>query len=360
VFVLFAYGYAFIVKRESYLRLHDTWKEFHRPDPVLAYTISPNQKDFPFYLEEEDIYVPASTNAQGFRNDGDVSGAPVAGLGDSIIFGMYATNDQLWSAVLSQELGVPVANYGVMGYSLWQYNLVADRYLREADHQVVFYGVFANDLRSGPQSARDIRKLQWIQMRRWRSPINLAIYDLLDESPAYQIVEALRKSLRRVANTAAEPVELPYGLDSHCVPWAIGYSPASIPDRLDRAIELSEEIGYELLFVLIPTKETVYSEELMPVCDQRAQQATRRERAGYEQICDYVEKRGYHCYDMTEDVRAAADEADELLYFRVDGHLNPRGHQVVAQLLDEYIRQHDLLPGVTNEGARGPASVSEG
>lgn len=344
LFVMFAFGYALIIRQEDYVRRHQIWTTFHRPDSALAYSIRPDQQDFLFNLIEEDTYVPVSTDKYGFRNDVDIAHAPLAGLGDSMVFGLYVRNDELWSAVLSEELGVPVANYGVMGYSIWQYNLVADRHFREMDHQVVFYGIFGNDLRGEkPESKYDIAEVRWIQMGRWRSPINFTVYNLLDESPIYQIREALQKASGRSAReTTAETVELPYGLDSYCVPWAIGYRRRAIPSRLDEAIELSEEIGYQLVFVLIPSKESVYAEELAPACSQQALKALRREREGYQQICEYVESQGLLCYDMTEDMRAAADE-EGLLNFRVDGHWNPEGHQVFARLLADYIREHDLL-----------------
>ena len=344
LFVMFAFGYALIIRQGDYVRRHRIWTDFHRPDVALAYSIRPDQQDFLFNLVEEDAYIPASTDEYGFRNDVDIAGAPLAGLGDSMIFGLFVRNDELWSAALSEELGVPVANYGVMGYSIWQYNIVADRHFREMDHQVVFYGIFANDLSGGkPESKYDVGEVRWIQMGRWRSPINFTVYNLLDESPIYQIREGVQKASRRSAReTPAETVELPYGLDSHCVPWAIGYRRRAIPSRLDEAIELSEEIGYKLVFVLIPSRESVYAEELTPTCSEQALNALRRERSGYQQICEHVESQGQLCYDMTEDMRAAADE-EGLLNFRADGHWNPEGHQVFARLLADYIREHDLL-----------------
>ena len=344
VLVLFAYGYALIVRQEDYVRRHRIWTEFHRPDPALAYTIRPNQTDFLFHLVEEDAFIPASTDAYGFRNDVDIADAPVAGLGDSMTFGLFVRNDELWSVALGEELGVPVANYGVMGYSIWQYNVLADRTLRQADHQVVLYGIFANDLSGPPEVDQDfVRGVRRIQLWRWRSPINFAIYEFLDESPGNKIVEALTKGPKRdTGDFVDEAAGQPNEIGERCVPWAIGYNQASLPIHLDRAIELSDDIGYELVFVLIPSKESVYSEEMMPLCSERASKALENEWAAYAQICEHVEAQGSLCYDMTADMRAAADE-EGLLNFRLDGHWTPLGHQVYARLLADYVRAHDLL-----------------
>lgn len=347
-FILFSFGYALVIKGNVY-RFHRNFNTvFNQADPYLGVKPIPNLRDAGVYFEEEDAYVPLSTDANGFRNPGDVSDAPIAVIGDSFIFGMFASDAELWSTGMAQELDMPVANYSVPGYQLWQYNVLAERYVGPANHQIVVYGIFANDLRLEEDAEREVLSLQHKEVWPYLSPVHFTINAFLSKSPVTQLVDWLGTQTADNESAVEEEIpELPYGLYPMCVPWSLMYEGTDaqnqrLIEHLDKAISLAEANGYQVIFTTIPSKETIYADILLPYCDAKAETVIQRERAGYQFICDYVESQGQLCYDMTEDFRAAADDLG-LLYFRVDGHWNAEGNKVFADLLIAYIGEHHLL-----------------
>src|SRR5574341_771127 len=140
----------------------------------------------------------------------------------------------------------------------------------------------------------------------------------------------------------------PYGFAPLCIPYTAMYNDGPehrqmIAQQMDQAIELAEERNYRLLVVTIPSKESVYEEELIPACGGEAATSIAKERSGFAFICEYLTQRGYPCYNMTDDFRAAADSSSVPLYYLVDGHWNASGHAVFADLLAAYLREHDLI-----------------
>lgn len=351
-FVVFSIGYAGIIKREAYAQRHQIWTKLVEADDTLGYRLRPNT-DLEFYHNEMERTVTFSIDGEGWRSSGYPPDAPVAGIGDSFLFGLPSDEDEMWTHTLSDELGMPVYNYGVLGYQLWQYNLVAEQYATPAGHDVVFYAIFANDLRDDSEEEQNVALLVQREIDPYRNPFTYTLHDFFDESPTYKIIQLISRSDEPPDEGAvlpgADAAELPKGLIPSCVPWAVGYSEAVNPlivERLDRAFELAEAGGYQLFFVTLPSKENTYAEYLIPACgEERWSEIVSRERAGYTFICDTVEAKGGLCYDMTDDIRAEAETHDPSIYYRLDGHFNAEGLRVFARLIAGYMEEKGLVPG---------------
>jgi hypothetical protein len=350
-FVIFSLGYAGIIKREAYAQRHQIWTRLVEADDTLGYRLRPNT-DLPFYHDEMARTVTFAIDEFGWRSGGAPPDAPVAGIGDSFLFGLPSDEDELWMQPLSETLGVPVYNYGVLGYQMWQYNLVAEQYAMQAGHDVVFYGLSANDVRNDREEENNPALVLQREVEPYRNPFVFTLHDFFDESPAYKIIQVMTRQdappAEGVVLPDAEDSDLPKGLLRVCVPWAVGYSPEVNPllaERLDRALALADQGGYRLFFVTIPSKENTYSEILVPACgEERWSEIVSRERASYAFICDYVESKGGLCYNMTDDIRAEAEAHDQLIYYRLDGHFNAEGLRIFARLLGEYMQENDLVP----------------
>jgi len=296
--------------------------------------------------------VTFSIDEYGWRSSGAPPDAPIAGIGDSFLFGLPSDEDELWVHPLSDALGMPVYNYGVLGYQLWQYNLVAEQYATPAGHDVVFYAIFANDLRNDSEEEQNVSLIVQREIDPYRNPFTFTLHDFFDESPTYKIVQMITQHDAPPDEGAVLPeedaTELPKGLIPSCVPWAVGYSPEVNPlivERLDRALALAEQGGYRLFFVTIPSKENTYSDILIPACgEERWSEIVSRERTGYAFICDYVESKGGLCYNMTDDVRAEAESRDQSIYYRLDGHFNAEGMRIFARLIADYMKGNNLVP----------------
>ncbi len=344
-FLLICWVYASL-QGGTYQAYHRHWK-LHESDAQLGYKGRPDRDHYALNLDpndlSQDIYV--TTDQNGFRNNGDVTGAPVAGIGDSFLFGLNLPDQDLWSVRLSEQLGVPVANYGISGYQIWQYNLVAERYVAPSDHQLVIYGIFANDLGNDIEVEENPRLLQRWELRPYQSPVNFTIFTLLNESPIYKISQGLKGKNQGSDQNEAPPPQTD-DQPPTCDTLALNYTSQVeivLKQRLDRAIEISEAGEYTLAFVLIPSKLSVYREQFIPYCPVEGALSLEREQAGYQTICDYLEARDIHCYDMTDDFRAQANASTQALYSQTDFHWNANGSRLFADLLAAYINDNQLL-----------------
>jgi hypothetical protein len=352
IFGVFSFIYALVINRSAYVPYHALWWELHRPDPRLGYALRPDLEAFPYPFPTEDgDYFTTSTDAQGFRNEGDADDAPLAVVGDSIIYGMGVPDAAVWSSVINREYGIHAANYGVIGYSLGQYNLIAERYLPRGSHRVVVYAVFANDMSdSSIRSRQDVRLIQRWSMGPYRSPITYTIKFFFGDSPASKIKQCIQEHRRTPPSVESQEAagDMPYGLQPTCVLRAYTEPEKEVvATELDRAIELASELNYTLVVVTIPTRENIYSDYLIPVCDTpvSVESVISHEEEGYAFICDYMQARGLLCYNMTEDMHRVAQETGGLLYGRSDDHFSPLGHEAFAQLLADYLKEHGLIEG---------------
>jgi hypothetical protein len=342
VFVAYCLLYAYLIKPQ-YSPFHRLWWVMHQPSPTLGYTMRPNQVNETYPLKNENgQFTTYTTDRRGFRNQEDTIGAPLAVIGDSMIFGQGVSDEDVWANPLGDILGMPVANYGVLGYKLWQYNQTADEYLRNSDHRVVVYGIYGDDMTKFNLDDDRVRLTQRWLLRPFRTPIHFTVAHALNESPLYKLGANLMTSGEQTAQSKSD---LPYGLSPTCVLRAAGgYDSDTLMVMFDEAIHLAEEIDYQLVVVTIPGRSSTYSEYLIPACGPEAERVVNQERKGYEFICLYLRDRGIPCYNMTGDMRQAAEDSSQLLYGRADDHFSVYGHQVFAELLSAYLEAQDLVP----------------
>ncbi|MDB5392446.1 MAG: rane protein of unknown function [Planctomycetaceae bacterium] len=91
---------------------------------------------------------------------------------------------------------------------------------------------------------------------------------------------------------------------------------ASQVDR--KALEFNRKLGYEV-------DTSWLTEECTTTCA----------------LMNWAKERGIAALDLTQPFR----KAHQQLYFPKDTHLTPAGHSRLAELLDEFLKQHDLLGG---------------
>lgn len=343
-FGLFSMVYVRLFDNGFYLARHANWG-MTVADSTLGYRFKPNIRDrlIPFGERAEPVVV--GTDADGYRNDPPTVGAPIAAVGDSFTFGVGVSNEETWVAFLSEELGVPVSNYGVWGYALWNYTQVATEMSAKYDHRMILYGFHASDLDHDWQNLPTADQVI-IQKRTYGNPIIYTatrLGEFLRQSPTRQIVEAARQPrLRPQPDVAGDTAPQP-----DCFPWTYDYDPevhdGLLRQRLDEAIAASKAGDYQPVFVMLPTSPVIYTDYLVDRCGPEYGLYARREIAGFAFVCDYLSEREIPCYDMRDDFRAAFDP-DVRYFYPVDGHFTVDGNRLAARLTAMYLREHDLLP----------------
>ena len=107
---------------------------------------------------------------------------------------------------------------------------------------------------------------------------------------------------------------------------------------IGEAVEVARAHDVEIRLLLLPSKESVYREDLAAVLgDAAAADVLRSELEAYRRICEFAAAQNTLCYDLTDDLRRAAVTADAPLYFPPDTHWNALGSVVVADLVAAWL-----------------------
>ncbi len=108
---------------------------------------------------------------------------------------------------------------------------------------------------------------------------------------------------------------------------------------LEAMAELGKGTGVRVVVCLLPSKSEIYSWVLV---DAAPFSAPARTTAGVAVLAQHALDAGLEVHDLTSPVWEAARAAwqeKELLWWRDDTHPNPRGHEVLAGLLDGVVRR---------------------
>jgi hypothetical protein len=107
------------------------------------------------------------------------------------------------------------------------------------------------------------------------------------------------------------------------------------------ARELVETWDGQLVIMLIPTREEVYAHITAAQMGVDAMHALRSARETMLGLCDEL---SLTCLDLLPGLQEHA-LLNEALYYEDDMHLNPHGNAVVAELLNNWLREENLLRG---------------
>lgn len=313
------------------------------PDETLGYKYAPGLTDFavPFEGDAGPDHYPVSTVSlgqpdAGFRDDG-LSGEPFAVVvGDSYASCASVPMEACWVEGLEQRTGQDWANLGVVGYSPQQEARMLARYGLPLQPKVVVWVFFPNDLNDawrfdqfGSGAARE--------GQFWRNPVlgwlarhstvyNLGAFFWYNRALFYNLATFDDKTVPR---------------DSNLV-WWLTYTNLTIPEAADglaltqqaildaRHQVLAQDEKTKFVVVIFPYREQVYaSTGLQPRLDQLNQA-----------LVDFCRQQELSCLDLTSALRERASQVDESLYFRKDIHLNPRGNEVAADILNESLKEY--------------------
>lgn len=286
-------------------------------------------------------------DADGFRNvdAGTRDNAPVVLVGDSFAYGQYVDYEQAWGYLIGQSLDVDVANYGQPGYSMWQYNVVLDKYVSAGDHEVVLYAIFANDL-IDDRDAEERQPYHGYNPGLWyRSPVDFMLYSLFKESLTASLSRLVRKALRDKPNEATVEVDAQTELtlfpgQAPAANYAGSRAERVVLERARTAINLAAEQNVTLVIVLIPSKESAHIEDFEAAFSAGQTQDLLVEEAAYANICALAESENVRCLDLTPILRA---EAASYPYMPFDGHWNPTGHEIAAAAVVDFLQAESVL-----------------
>jgi len=324
--------------RKLALQLQLNSEKPYRRHPALGYAIKP-ATDFVYSGEEFSFRFQTHLNFPdaGFR--GGTLGGPVwgAAFGDSFTFGVGVDQDAAWVAQLSKLTNREIINFGVPGHGPYRYTQVLKTYGAPLRPKVVFYALFANDL-------KDARRFEKRQLNRKRK---FSIKQFLKtHSASYNLLNNFFLSIRRrLADNTWDGIglklldrKLRHPHDVADEDFAILWT--AIASQIDEAVEESRRLEAAFILLYFPSKEEVYwrlARERVRAIDRFEERIEKLSKTAG----DFCRARRLLCLDLTQALQSRGLRGEKL-YFPEDIHWNERGHRVVAQEIHKFLIEKQI------------------
>jgi len=339
-----------LLTEEAALRMH--WNEMGMArdqegevmvtaDRELGFRYLPNRTG---RLERGDFAFTFTTDEHGFRNPTPwPDKAEIVVIGDSMGFGYGVEDEQTWTSRVDSAFPESrLINLSMIGTGPQQYLELLERHGLGLDPDLVLYTLFpGNDVRDAKvfKEWRDTNRE--VGYRRWRMEGGEDEEDpgLIERVfNASYLVAVLRDVRRSLASPfAGETIEVENGSRLRLAPTTyVGSERLTQPgqpifeltmETIETARARVEEAGGEFVVLLVPTKEEVY-----------LQLRDRPHPDLVDPFANALDARGIPYLDLTQPLLEAAGHNGPL-YFKVDGHPNARGYEVIAEAVVAYINE---------------------
>jgi lysophospholipase L1-like esterase len=321
------------------------------PDPIIGYRLRPNARTR-FVTAEFDTQI--AINAQGVRDDEDVGPKPpnerrIVVLGDSLVLSVQVDRQKTFCKLLEDLLnraGGPVRyrviNAGVQGYGPVEewlfYRQVARAFQPDLVIETVFVG---NDAEDAVTSAPKLRGAARPLAETVSASLVNRMRRLVRRSMVLQVVRLRVVSVTDRLSTWMSPPEAP--LQSYA---------ARPAPRIEEGLRISRECvqaiiadaaasGARTIVMLMPARFQVDDADYGRLKEAVEQAHGTLVRDGAtERFAEALAPLPVPRFDALPALRAALPGPD--VFYQQTVHLTPRGHAIVAQALEAFIRRQGL------------------
>ena len=286
-------------------------------DPLLGYVPRAN-----FKSSDNHWGTLVSIDADGMRRNGEgqpPAGQLVAAVGDSFTFGDQVDDDASWPAQLETELGRPVKNGGVFGYSMTQAVLRAESMIERWPVEDLVVSFIAGDLERCEYEKR-YTPVPWFDIVEGRLVLqNVPV-------PAETAPDGAKEWKDLIGHSALLDAIFAHTMKQW---WYENEKQVTVPRLKDRG----PEIGKLLV------------ERFEAACRARGVrpllvlQGNRRD-PGATAVMQHAASRGMATLDLVERFLAAAEQDPGVQQRWFDGHMTREGNLWVAQQIAAELRSH--------------------
>lgn len=316
--------------------------QFIQPDTQLGYKPKSNLKDFKTVWQEAKVTELANTDSYGFRNVGrDYTKSNLYFIGDSFTWGQWVSEETTFPRLVESQLQQPVINLGVPGYSFAQYETLFNEWIAKYKPQTVILSVVANDLTN---YSSDIgQKIYNTLKERSFSPWfeKSFLYQLVFKNNKHSLPATTENPISKQAkngltlfNLSLAAPESGVGVDND---YLTSDGVVKVEAALSRIIKLTQENHVKLFVFLVPSKESAYIKDYIELFPENLD-LLKNEEIGYQRLCNLARLQDITCVNLTDDFRKNSKQ--EKLYFDIDGHWNPAGHQLAAKVILETLKNN--------------------
>lgn len=334
-------------------------------DEILGHAIKPSSSGF---------------DEWGFRNTHVPERAEIVAIGDSHTYGNTAAMDDAWPSVVSRKTGLDVYNLGLGGYGPNQYYYLLMTKGLKLHPKLVMCGLYMGDdfenafsITHGFDYWSFLRNERWesvhpdnwdpgppvwgADVRNWFSKHSM-IYRVIVHGPLISIVKEYLRFKQVSANSdpyttavivedknireAFRPLGFVETLNHASGPIQEGMRITfHLLKQMDRACR---EAGCRLLVVIIPTKETVFSEYIESSPMLHLHDAMSRvivnERSVRKTLTEFLDGAEIPYVDTLPAMKGAVTKK---LYAQTtrDMHPGKNGYRVIGEAVAEYLKRAD-------------------
>jgi hypothetical protein len=286
-------------------------------------------------------------------------------LGDSFIFGTGSEHEQTFCEQLRRRTGRPFVNLAIGSYGPAHHVQVLNRDTDRFDAKLALVMLSLNDVEDCGrfQDWHDRRRARGAagaetvdapvaHRRSWNRRALDYVLNRVRATLTYRLVkwnlnpdkvnECFKTSLRH--HDGALDLEFNESILSWADPHQ-GGSPRNWELFGKAVTEIkawSVRRGIPVAVVMVPSKEEVYRDaRLRAGGSARFDEAFAAMRRRMGDVC---EEEGFDFFDLTEPMREHVERTREQVYLCWDGHWNPRGHELAAELTLDFLTRRGLAP----------------
>lgn len=337
----------------------DFLKPVRVPDPVLGYRIEPGS---------------GAHDSLGFRNRSVPSAADIVAIGDSHTYGISATASDSWPYQLERLTGDKVYNLSLGGYGPAEYLYLMEEYALALHPKIVITGFYlGNDIKNAYRAVYNIS--HWKELRKPGAvPEDGSEDGEKEDEPSYGMGEWLSAhsvlyrlvSSSFIGDNLRQTRRLQRGerivmFEDEDLGISTGFTPERRLEGLDldkdevrEGLELSLELlnrmnklagrnGTRFLVVIIPTKESVFSDYIEGRRDLDASDSIdeliKNERQVNKIVKTYFDEHGIEYIDVLDSLKSEAG-SEQLYPNNFGGHSNKNGYGIIAEAVRHYLEEN--------------------
>jgi hypothetical protein len=376
--LLFSIIFSFLLA-EFFARLFLNKIDYLMPDIYSDYRLGHIIKPF-----------SAGHDKRGFRNNSDLDNADIVALGDSLTYGFASLSTYSWPSILSRLSHKVVYNMGVGGYGPIQYYYLLNNYALQLKPKIIIIGYFiGNDLFDTYNMIYNYE--YWDKFKDKKVPYNNKYYIgdkseylnmdsiiqknrlsknigygkylrdyLAHTSILYRIItnsiigDIFRKKEVLLNNLVNEDIVVVRG--EYQTAFNPGYlynlidlNNGNIRQGLDNSLFLLNEMNLtcknnqiSLIVLLLPTKESVYSEVIKNNVDNKLlSQCVENYFKISKEMIDYMEKNNIKYIDLLPTMQESINK--KLYFANTDTHPNKAGNFIIAKKIYDYLIQNKYI-----------------
>ena len=343
-------GYAFVVmgvlRSNLWLDYGSISRKYSTTDGELGFVRKPGVS-WRRYVSSVDRIIDYRTDENGFRNPPQTQRADIVFIGDSYTEAATVAEEETFVRRLGQLTGLSVVNLGRGAYGPSQEQIVLRRYGLSYEPRVVVWQLFeGNDLADAEVFSK------------WKQNPSLPTKSLKDRYFANSLLNQWLTNTRtrkRAGPTAT--LRYPDGTE---IRFKVrnGYNPdhastmhlgmTETMSAIEAGHKLCQSRGIQLVVVFVPTMVRVLAPYINfdRVEDQTSYlPATVSKNKDFSgRVAELCTRIGCTFVDTFDAFRQAAANGNHNLYIPNDEHLDVGGHEVMAQVIADRLRDRNITP----------------